>query len=129
MESKVLAEVILSALKERKAFDIVKINVEEKTTVADPFPTAIFEGSIKTAAPAQASSQLGNYTSQFFGGDVKQRGAGPDTVKNLVRYILLKRGAEHRLADKLACYPAQLLRTIKGRHLIPSVQEGPAVAP
>ena len=40
MESKVLAEVILSALKERKAFDIVKINVEEKTTVADYFIVA-----------------------------------------------------------------------------------------
>ena len=40
MESKVLAEVILSALKERKAFDIVKINVEEKTSVADYFIVA-----------------------------------------------------------------------------------------
>ncbi len=37
MKSQVLAEVILSALKERKAFDIVKINVEEKTSVADYF--------------------------------------------------------------------------------------------
>lgn len=40
MKSEVLAEVILSALKERKAFDIVKINVEEKTTVADYFIVA-----------------------------------------------------------------------------------------
>ena len=40
MKSEVLAEVILSALKERKAFDIVKINVEEKTTVADYFVVA-----------------------------------------------------------------------------------------
>ena len=40
MKSEVLAEVVLSALKERKAFDIVKINVEEKTTVADYFIVA-----------------------------------------------------------------------------------------
>lgn len=40
MKSEVLAEVILSALKERKAFDIVKINVQEKTSVADYFIVA-----------------------------------------------------------------------------------------
>ena len=37
MESNKLAEIVLSALKERKAFDIVKINVSEKTSVADYF--------------------------------------------------------------------------------------------
>ncbi|MBE5744381.1 MAG: ribosome silencing factor [Clostridiales bacterium] len=37
MKSLELSEVILSALKERKAFDIVRINVEEKTSVADYF--------------------------------------------------------------------------------------------
>ena len=40
MESQVLAEVILSALKERKAFDIVKIDVCEKTSIADYFIVA-----------------------------------------------------------------------------------------
>ena len=37
MESNKLANIVLSALKERKAFDIVKINVEEKSSVADYF--------------------------------------------------------------------------------------------
>ena len=30
-----LADILCDALKSRKAFDIVKINVQEKTTVAD----------------------------------------------------------------------------------------------
>ena len=50
MESQVLAEVILSALKERKAFDIVKINVEEKTTVADYFIIASARSSTQVKA-------------------------------------------------------------------------------
>lgn len=37
MNSLELSNSILSALKERKAFDIVKINVEDKTSVADYF--------------------------------------------------------------------------------------------
>ena len=35
-----LADILCDALKSRKAFDIVKINVQEKTTVADYFVVA-----------------------------------------------------------------------------------------
>ncbi len=50
MKSEVLAEVVLSALKERKAFDIVKINVEEKTSVADYFIIASARSSTQVKA-------------------------------------------------------------------------------
>ncbi len=50
MKSIELAEVILSALKERKAFDIVKINVEEKTSIADYFIIASARSSTQVKA-------------------------------------------------------------------------------
>ncbi len=50
MKSIELAEVILSALKERKAFDIVKINVEEKTSIADYFVIASARSSTQVKA-------------------------------------------------------------------------------
>lgn len=53
MESIKLTEVILSALKERKAFDIVKINVEEKTSVADYFVVASARSSTQVKALAE----------------------------------------------------------------------------
>ncbi|MBQ3234649.1 MAG: ribosome silencing factor [Clostridia bacterium] len=53
MKSEVLAEVILSALKERKAFDIVKINVEEKTTIADYFIVASARSSTQVKSLAE----------------------------------------------------------------------------
>ena len=40
MTSENLANILINALKSRKAFDIVKINVEEKTTIADYFVVA-----------------------------------------------------------------------------------------
>ena len=45
-----LAEIVLSALKERKAFDIVKINVEEKSSVADYFIIASARSSTQVKA-------------------------------------------------------------------------------
>ena len=40
MDSKKIAELIISALTERKAYDIVKIDVKDKTSVADYFVVA-----------------------------------------------------------------------------------------
>ena len=48
-----LAEIVLSALKERKAFDIVKINVEEKSSVADYFIIASARSSTQVKALAE----------------------------------------------------------------------------
>lgn len=53
MESIKLTELILSALKERKAFDIVKINVEEKTSVADYFVVASARSSTQVKSLAE----------------------------------------------------------------------------
>lgn len=53
MESIKLTELILSALKERKAFDIVKINVEEKTSVADYFIVASARSSTQVKSLAE----------------------------------------------------------------------------
>ena len=50
MNSVQLADSILSALKERKAFDIVKINVEEKTSVADYFIICSARSSMQAKA-------------------------------------------------------------------------------
>jgi ribosome-associated protein len=53
MESIKITEAILSALKERKAFDIVKINVEEKSSVADYFVVASARSSTQVKALAE----------------------------------------------------------------------------
>lgn len=57
MENKNLAEVVLSALKERKAFDIVKINVEEKSSVADYFIIASARSSTQVKSLAEHVEQ------------------------------------------------------------------------
>lgn len=53
MESIKLSDLILSALKERKAFDIVRINVEEKTSVTDYFIVASARSSTQVKSLAE----------------------------------------------------------------------------
>jgi ribosome-associated protein len=83
MESKVLAEVILSALKERKAFDIVKINVEEKTTVADYFIVA----SARSSTQVKSLSEHVEEAVEKNGGNVLRREGVQDA-----RWIVLDFG-------------------------------------
>ncbi|MBR3804113.1 MAG: ribosome silencing factor [Clostridia bacterium] len=83
MESKVLAEVILSALKERKAFDIVKINVEEKTTVADYFIVA----SARSSTQVKSLSEHVEEVVEKNGGNVLRREGVQDA-----RWIVLDFG-------------------------------------
>ena len=47
------ANLILDALKERKAFDIVRINVEEKTSVTDYFIVASARSSTQVKSLAE----------------------------------------------------------------------------
>ncbi len=83
MESKVLAEVILSALKERKAFDIVKINVEEKTSVADYFIVA----SARSSTQVKSLSEHIEEAVEKNGGNVLRREGVQDA-----RWIVLDFG-------------------------------------